>query len=149
MDIRQYKPTDLEHLLRTWELASHVGHPFLSKDFLKSEKRNIPTVYLPSGEAWVAIVERELVGFTILHGDEVGALFVNPEYHGMGVGFELMNRARELHGQLKVEVFKDNVKGNKFYSRYGFVLKREYRHQETGMIMLCLEYQNDSQQTLK
>ena len=144
MEIRHYESTDLELLLRTWELASQVGHPFLEKDFLKSEKQNIPATYLPNGDAWVALIDGRLVGFTILHGNEVGALFVNPKYHGNGAGYQLMNKARELHGHLKVEVFKDNLIGNKFYSRYGFALKREYLHQETGMKMSCLEYRKDS-----
>lgn len=144
MDIRQYTSADLDELLRTWQLASQVGHSFLSKGFLESERENIPSVYLPTGDAWVAIVDGKLVGFMILHGNEVGALFVDPEYHGNGVGYELMNTAKELHGSLRVEVFKDNLIGNEFYSRYGFALKHEYLHQESGMVMSCMEYRKDS-----
>jgi len=144
MEIRQYESTDLELLLGVWELASKVGHPFLSNEFLKSERQRIPSQYLPNGDTWVAIVNGELVGFTILHSNEVGALFVNPRDHGNGVGFGLMTKAQELHDQLKVEVFKDNLVGYKFYSRYGFALKREYLHKETGKVMLCMEYKKDS-----
>lgn len=144
MKIRQYEPTDLELLLSVWELASEVGHPFLSEEFLKSERQRIPSQYLPNGDVWIAAVDGRLVGFTILHGSEVGALFVNPRYHGNRIGFGLMNKALELHDKLQVEVFKDNSIGYKFYSRYGFVLKREYLHRETGMIMSCMEYRKDS-----
>lgn len=140
MRIRQYTADDLEPLLSVWEGASQVGHPFLSPAFLKSERKNIPAVYLPSGDTWVAIINDRLVGFTILHGNEVGALFVDPNFHGDGVGFELMNKAKELHGQLKVEVFKENTIGYNFYARYGFLLKLEYLHQPSGMMMSCLEF---------
>ena len=140
MEIRQYKSKYLNGVISTWESASQLGHPFLSEEFLKSERENIPTVYLPNGDAWVALVKGHVVGFTILHSNEVGALFVNPEFHGHGIGFALMNKATELHTQLKVEVFKKNIIGTKFYLRYGFSLIREYFHEESKMMMLCLEY---------
>lgn len=88
--------------------------------------------------------EGSVVGFMILHGNEVGALFVKPDFHGAGVGFALMNKASELHGKLKVEVFKENALGNKFYSRFGFAQTHEYLHAATGMMMSCLEYRKDS-----
>ena len=144
MEIRQYKSKYLNGVIRTWESASQLGHAFLSEEFLKSERENIPTVYLPNGDAWVALVKGHVVGFTILHGNEVGALFVNPEFHGQGIGFALMNKAAELHTHLKVEVFKKNIIGTKFYLRYGFSLIREYFHEESKMMMLCLEYKKDS-----
>jgi len=140
MEIRQYKSTDLEIILYIWEEASRVGLPFLSQEFLISERERIPLIYLPNGDAWVAVIEGRVAGFSILHGNEVGALFVNPEYHGKGVGFALMNKAKELHRELSVEVFKENGIGNNFYSRYGFELKCEYRHEETEMMMVCLVY---------
>lgn len=140
MQIRQFKTIDLQALLDVWELASQVGHAFLSEGFLQSERKNIPAIYLPNGDTWVATIQDRLVGFTILHGNEVGALFVDPSFHGNGVGFELMNKAQALHGQLKVEVFKENAIGNAFYLRYGFLFKNEYLHQQTGMIMSCLEF---------
>ena len=144
MEVREYNSNDLESVLHTWEVASEVGHPFLLEEFLESERKKIPSVYLPNGYAWVATVQGSVAGFTILHGNEVGALFVKPEFHGSGIGFALMNKANEIHDELKVEVFKENVIGNKFYSRYGFALTREYLHQKTGMIMSCLEYRKGS-----
>ena len=143
MEILQYKPDYLESVIRTWEHASRVGHPFLSKEFVSSEKNNIPAVYLPNGDAWVALIQKDVVGFMILHDNEIGALFVQPEFHGQGIGHALVNKAYELHGELYVEVFKKNVIGTKFYSRYGFHFVREYMHTESGMTMLCLNYKKN------
>ena len=144
MEIRPYNSNDLDSVIAIWESASELGHPFLSEEFLKSERANIPAVYLPNGDAWVALVQGNVVGFMILHGNEVGALFVSPAFHGRGSGYSLMNKAYENHKELKVEVFKENAIGTKFYSRYGFSLVREYFHEESGMVMLCLQYKKDS-----
>ena len=140
MKIRKYEETDLAGVLSCWERASMVGHPFVSQDFLNSEKDNIPKKYLPNGETWVAQKQRAVVGFTILHGNEVGALFVDPKFHGEGVGYALMNKARETTGNLLVEVFKANSVGCNFYFRYGFTLVSEYHHKQTDMVMLRLKF---------
>ena len=144
MNIQKYCSSQIGSVINIWELATEVGHPFLSKEFLHSEKKNIPDVYIPNGNVWVVIIDNNVVGFSILHGNEVGALFVLPEFHGRGVGYALMNKAHEMHNKLKVEVFKENAVGTKFYARYGFNLVREYFHKESEMVMLCLEHTKDS-----
>lgn len=144
VEIRQYISNDLADVISSWESASKIGHPFLSDEFLKQERSNIPAVYLKSGETWVAEIDNSVVGFTILHGSDVGALFVDSNFHGSGVGYALMNRAKEIHGDLTVDVFKDNLIGKKFYSRNGFRFVREYYHEQSGMIMLCLEYKKNN-----
>lgn len=142
--IEAYKASHLDGLIRVWESASQLAHPFLSKGFLAAERKNIATLYLPNGDAWVAVNDGRVVGFTILHSNEIGALFVCPDYHRLGIGYALMNKAHELHGELKVEAFKENAIGVQFYLRVGFDLVREYLHQESTMVMLCLEYKKDS-----
>ncbi len=140
LQIRKYHNGDLSDLLSCWEKASMVGHPFVTQDFLDSERSNIPNKYLPSGDTWVAQEQSAVVGFTILHGNEVGALFVDPIFHGSGIGYALMNKAREIHSDLQVEVFEKNIIGCAFYYRYGFVLVSKYNHKETGMDILRLNY---------
>jgi len=135
VEVRPYIAEDLETVIHVWEAAFSIGHPFLTDQFLDSERKSIPSKYLPNGDAWVALVEDKVIGFMILHGNEVGALFVNPDYHGTGAGYALMNKASE--------VFSENTIGNKFYARYGFVQIGEYLHQGTGKVMLCLEYDKD------
>ena len=136
--LRAYEPRDLSALLDVWEAASRVGHPFLPAEFLAQERRNIPDVYLPNSETWVAEVEGRVVGFLALLGNEVGALFVTPERHGDGVGHALMEHARDLRGGLTVEVFERNAIGRAFYARQGFELVERKLHEATGFELLRL-----------
>lgn len=146
MIIRKYIDDDLASLLSCWEHASAVGHPFLSAEFLSTERVNIPALYLKNGQAWVAELNGSMAGFMILHSNEVGALFVNPQFHKMGIGSALMNKARAIYADLEVEVFRENAVGRKFYLNYGFNFIREYFHEETGMIMQCLKYESKLEQ---
>ncbi len=56
------------------------------------------------------------------HG-EVYAIYVLEEYHGLKVGYALMNAALEKltdYKKIAVWVLKDNNKAIRFYQRYGF-----------------------------
>ncbi|MCL4819145.1 MAG: GNAT family N-acetyltransferase [Vicinamibacteria bacterium] len=130
--IRRYQHGDLEAVLDAWQQASSVAHPFLSPAFLAQERLDIPRVYLPAAETWVATRDGRVIGFVSLLGEEIGALFVQPAFHGTGAGRALMDKARELRGALEVEVFQKNAIGCRFYRRYGFEVIGDRTHEATG-----------------
>ncbi len=137
--IREYQPADLDDLLGVWEAASAVAHDFLDAKFLQQERHNIPNLYLPNAETWIWEVGGSVVGFIALIGNEVGAIFVDPSYHGTGIGRALMDKARTLREELEVEVFKKNAMGRAFYDRYGFELMQETVHEATGLTVMRLK----------
>lgn len=138
--IREYRENDLSGVMSAWENASKLAHPFLTGEFLDQERYNIPNVHLPNADTWVAEFDRRVIGFIALIGNEVGAIFVEPEFHGAGAGKALMDKAQELHGDLEVEVFQANSIGRKFYSKYGFEPLIERIHEETGNKLLRLKF---------
>lgn len=138
--IRQYRESDLAGILSSWENASKIAHPFLEEEFLEQERYNIPNMYLPNADTWVAEVNDIVVGFMALIGNEVGAIFVEPDFQGKGLGKSLMDKAKAIHGALEVEVFKENHIGRKFYSVYGFEQIEEKTHEQTGNKLLRLRF---------
>ncbi|MCH9654554.1 MAG: GNAT family N-acetyltransferase [Planctomycetes bacterium] len=138
--IRPYQSEDLDDVLASWESASRLAHPFLKEDFLDQERHNIPNMYLPNADTWVVEEAGEVLGFIALMGNEVGAIFVKPDFHGTGAGKALMDKAQELHGDLEVEVFKENAIGQKFYARYGFQYLSEQIFEPTGNVMVRLKF---------
>ena len=140
MQIRKYEKRDVTAILKTWESATRLAHPFLEEDFLAQERRNIPELYLPNAETWVTEVEGEVVGFIALIGNEIGGLFVQPSHHGRGIGRALVDKAQSENETLEVEVFSKNSLGRRFYTRYGFVKVEEKLHQPTGQNVLRLKF---------
>lgn len=138
--IRPYEKTDLEELTDTWHAASQVAHPFLTEEFFDVERHNISDIYIPMADTFVYEHEGRVVGFIALIKNEVGALFVHPEFHGQGFGRALMDHAKALRGNLEVEVFKENRAGRDFYRRYGFTFQEEHVHEETGETLMHLVY---------
>ncbi|MBL1259307.1 MAG: GNAT family N-acetyltransferase [Thiotrichaceae bacterium] len=138
VNIRQYMVSDLDAVLDSWEVATRLAHKFMTDEFIAQERKNVADIYMPNTDTWVAEIDGEVQGFIALMGNEVGAIFLQPHCHGRGVGKTLMDKAQELHGDLEVEVFKENVIGRKFYSRYGFELREEKLHEPTGQQVLRL-----------
>ena len=140
MKIRQYENSDLEAVLSSWERATRLAHPFMTDEFIAQERINTAEIYLPNTDTWVIDTDDHVVGFIALMGNEVGAIFLQPEYHGQGAGKALMDKAQEIHGDLEVEVFKENHMGRKFYSQYGFNQLEEKLHEPTGQQILRLRF---------
>ena len=136
--IRKYRADDLAGLLDVWYDASKVAHPFLTRDFLEQERRNVIQEHLPIAETWVFEEEGRVVGFIALIGNEVGGIFVTPERHGQGIGRELTDHARASRSHLDVEVFEANEIGRGFYDAYGFEVVGTGVHEETGQPVLRL-----------
>jgi len=117
----------------------------MTDEFIARERINTKEIYLPNTDTWVAECDGKVQGFIALMGNEVGAIFLKPQFHGMGVGKALMNKAQELHGDLEVEVFKENAIGREFYKKYGFEQVKETQHEPTGQTLLRLKFSSNKQ----
>jgi putative acetyltransferase len=136
--IRAYRPSDCSAVLDVWAAASAVAHPFLSKEFVSSERRTIAELHLPGAETWVWVAGERVLGFIAMLGNEIGGLFVDPDHHGRGIGRALVDHVRKSRDQLEVEVFRENALGRAFYAAYGFVENHESVHSATGLGVLRL-----------
>ena len=137
--IREYEDKDLAELLDAWYSASMVAHPFLSEDFFKQERENIASIHLPNAETWVYELDGIVIGFIALIENEVGAIFLDPKFHGRGIGRALMDHARSIREVLELDVAKDNIIGRNFYKKYGFKEEYEHMHKEYGFMQLRLK----------
>ena len=79
-----------------------------------------------------------VIGFISLIGNEVGGIFLDPKFHGKGIGRAMMDHARSLRDILELDVFKDNSIGRNFYKKYGFIEEYEHLHKELGFMQLRL-----------
>lgn len=81
--------------------------------------------------------------FISLIGNEVGALFVDPQFHRAGIGRALVDQARGLRGALEVEVFERNQAGRAFYLTLGFEFMHQKVHDQTGFDIMRLRLAAD------
>jgi len=81
-----------------------------------------------------------VAGIVSLIGNEVGAIFVHPDYQGRGIGRALMDHVASLRDYLYLDVFEENAVGRRFYDRYGFQFERKHVHEPTGQMQIRMDY---------
>ncbi len=136
--IREYREDDTDALVAIWRSASVIAHPFLSPQFVEQEASNLRKIYLPHAQTWVTEYNNKPVGFIAMIDNEIGGLFLDPDYHGRKLGKNMVDYAVEKKGHLHVEVFEKNAVGRRFYDRYGFVETGRYLHEASQEMTLKL-----------
>lgn len=76
----------------------------------------------PASEVWIAEAEGQPIGFAAAKLDWLDHLYVDPAWHGQGVGQTLLSAAREGRPELNLWTFQENAQARRFYERHGFRL---------------------------
>jgi putative acetyltransferase len=79
-----------------------------------------------------------VVGFISLIDTEVGAVFVDLDYQGRGIGRALMDHARASRTFFELDVFEANRSGRGFYRACGFRLVDRHVNDKAGQVELRL-----------
>ena len=99
---------------------------------------------MAAGEVFfVAEVDRRVVGFSVLHGDEVKAVYLHPDHAGRGIGRRLLEAVEtearttgvaELH-------LTSTLTSVGFYESCGYAKGAEQQHPVSGGVMLtCVKF---------
>lgn len=119
--IRPASSGDRERLLDIWRGAVRATHHFLAAPDLAAIERKVAQDYLPVADLIVAVVDGDWpVGFMGMTGQHIDALFVDPAWHGRGIGRRLVGHGARLHPALSVDVNEQNPGARRFYARLGF-----------------------------
>ena len=75
-----------------------------------------------TSEMWLAQAGERLIGFAGARLDWLDHLYVDPVWHGRGVGQALLAAVREDRPELNLWTFQENAQARRFYERQGFRL---------------------------
>jgi putative acetyltransferase len=123
--IRAATAADIDALVALWERSVRATHDFLTE-------ADIADLHPQVGEAlrddaldlWVLVdAGGTPIGFLGLVGDDVSALFLDPDHLGQGGGRLLVSHAQSLRGgELTVDVNEQNPAAREFYEALGFTV---------------------------
>jgi putative acetyltransferase len=123
MFIRAAEISDREVLLEIWLRSVRLSHTFLTELDIQGLYPLVQDHALPQLELWVLCNDAGTpMGFMGLSGAKVEALFLAPEYGRQGGGRMLLAHARQLKGELSVDVNEQNSEAARFYEACGFTV---------------------------
>ena len=99
---------------------------------------------MATGETFfVADVGGSVVGFSVLHGDEVKAVYIHPDCVGQGIGRRLLDAVEAEARNCGVEMLQltSTLTSVGFYDACGYTRGDNHEHRVTGGVMLtCVKF---------
>ena len=121
MRIRRGTPADVPRALEIWRAAVDATHAFLSPEDRAEIDVMVAEQFLPNAELWLALDGHELpVGFLVMDGSMIDALFVHPDWHNRGFGTLLLDHALSLSPNATVDASEQASNALPFYLARGF-----------------------------
>jgi len=118
--LRSSRADDGTALVDLWRRAVDATHDFLSAEDRQAIDAEV-AAFLPQAPMTVAVDAQDRpVGFMLIDGTHMEALFIDPDVRGTGIGRQLLQHALALHPQLSTDVNEQSAQAVGFYLRMGF-----------------------------
>ncbi|URL60345.1 acetyltransferase [Luteibacter flocculans] len=119
--IRLSRADDGHRVIDIWRSAVDATH-----DFLSSEDRlaidDMVCGFLPQAPLWLAVDGNDSpLAFMLIDNGHMEALFVDPAFHGKGLGAALVRHGLAMHPKLTTDVNEQNGQAIGFYESMGFL----------------------------
>lgn len=146
--IRRLGEGDLEAVAAIWLDANREAHDFIPASYWLGHFEEVRTA-LAQAEVWVfeAEARAEISGFIGLQEDYIAGIFVRREARSGGVGRQLLDHVKAGRRQLRLQVYRKNLRAAAFYRREGFHVLEEGVDPETGEAELLMEWRRGGPQS--
>ena len=121
MTIRRGTPDDVPRALEIWRDAVDATHAFLTPQHRAEIDVMVAEQFLPNADLWlVDDQDGRPMGFLVMDGEMIDALFVDPAAHGKGYGTRLLGKALQLSPNATVDASEQATNALPFYLSRGF-----------------------------
>lgn len=139
--IRAFKNEDIDCVMEIWLNATIEAHKFIPEDYWLNNYRVVKETYIPSSKIFVYEDEEDIKGFiSICDNDYIGALFVDINHQGKGIGTKLLEFAKKRHKYLRLAVYAENERSLRFYQKSGFSIDYEQINRDSGVRELVMSW---------
>ena len=129
--IRKLRKTDLDEVAYIWLHTNKNAHDFIAETYWDEHFEMVKGM-LGDAEIYVFEEQGQIKGFVGLDGEYIAGIFVREKEQSLGIGKQLLDFAKSLKGQLKLNVYQKNERAIKFYTREQFEIQDEQTDEATG-----------------
>ena len=138
--IRKLNEADIDKVMDIWMKSTIKAHDFISKEYWQNNYNTVKEVYIPMSETFVYKDVQGIKGFiSVINNEFIGALFVDIDFQGNGIGKQLIDYAVSKYGKLKLAVYKENKKSVEFYIKRGFKIIEEQINDDSKNVEYIME----------
>ena len=138
--IRKLNEADIDKVMDIWMKSTIKAHDFISKEYWQNNYNTVKEVYIPMSETFVYKDVQGIKGFiSVINNEFIGALFVDIDFQGNGIGKQLIDYAVSKYGKLQLAVYKENKKSVEFYINRGFKIIEEQINDDSKHVEYILE----------
>ena len=138
--IRKLNEADIDKVMDIWMKSTIKAHDFISKEYWQNNYNTVKEVYIPMSETFVYKDVQGIKGFiSVINNEFIGALFVDIDFQGNGIGKQLIDYAVSKYGKLKLAVYKENKKSVEFYIYRGFKIIEEQINDDSKNVEYIME----------
>ena len=138
--ISKLNEADIDKVMDIWMKSTIKAHDFISKEYWQNNYNTVKEVYIPMSETFVYKDVQGIKGFiSVINNEFIGALFVDIDFQGNGIGKQLIDYAVSKYGKLQLAVYKENKKSVEFYINRGFKIIEEQINDDSKHVEYIME----------
>lgn len=138
--IRKLKNEEIDKIMDIWKESTIKAHNFIDKEYWENNYDAVKNVYIPISDTFVYGDGEIIKGFiSIINNEFIGALFVDVNYQGLGLGSKLIDYVIKKYEKLNLAVYKENKNAVEFYYDKGFKIIKEQKNEDSGFKEYIME----------
>ncbi|MDE6722765.1 MAG: GNAT family N-acetyltransferase [Eubacterium sp.] len=129
--IRKFEDTDLNAVAEIWLDTNIKAHHFIPAEYWQSNFEAVKELFLQA-EIYVCEEADKIQGFIGLDKNYIAGIFVCDTVQSKGIGKQLLDYVKAIKPELKLNVYKKNVRAVQFYQREDFRILSEDTDKHTN-----------------
>ena len=117
--IRRFENKDLDQVMSIWLQVNMESHSFIGADYWKDNHEMVKDM-IPKAEVLVSEENGQIRGCIGLRDTYIAGIFVRAAEQSKGVGTGLLQTVMKSRDNLRLNVYKKNMRAVSFYQHYGF-----------------------------
>lgn len=129
--IRKLQKSDIDRAAEIWLNTNLKAHDFISEQYWRGNIDIVKEMF-PQAEVYVYESDGKMQGFIGLDGEYIEGIFVSDEMQSRGIGKALLDYAKSRKSELRLNVYRKNIRAIRFYQREGFSVRSEGLDEAVG-----------------
>ncbi|WP_321428716.1 N-acetyltransferase [uncultured Methanolobus sp.] len=133
--IKEFENSEIDSIMDIWLKTTIDAHYFIPEYYWTERYNVVKEEYLPGSTTFVYKEHGTVKGFiSVLDNSFIGALFVLEAQQRKGIGRKLLDYCKSFYPEMELAVYADNKPAIDFYTKNGFVIKKEQNNEDSGFV---------------